>query len=81
MDSSGHRALVSKPLNLEEGGVVSFWLKDGPDDGGVQCKWDYEKLRREHMEKMARKNEEKEQTLNMLSPWTKGKRLQWPWPW
>ena len=67
MDSTGHRALVSKPLNLKDGGVISFWLKDGPDDGGAMCKWDYEKLRREHMEKQARKNAEEKRRSDCLS--------------
>jgi hypothetical protein len=73
MDASGHRALVSKPLNLEDGGVVSFWLKDGPDDGGAMCKWDFEKLKKEHMEKQARRNEEKRRAEQCKNRGPKGK--------
>jgi hypothetical protein len=73
MDSTGHRALVSKPLNLKDGGVISFWLKDGPDDGGAMCKWDYEKLRREHMEKQARKNAEEKRRSDCYNRGPKGK--------
>lgn len=58
LDSEYHRSAILKPFDLTAGGVISFQIKDGPDDGGKVCKWQYEELKRLEAEKIARKQAE-----------------------
>ena len=37
-DSAGERYITTKPVDVSKGGVISFYLKDGPDDGDKGCK-------------------------------------------
>ena len=38
LDSDYHRSVVSRPFDLTEGGVISFQIRDGPDNGGKNAK-------------------------------------------
>ena len=58
MDATGHRALVSKVFDFSDGGVISFWLKDGPDNGGDKCLRDYTEMKKRFEAAAARKKEE-----------------------
>jgi hypothetical protein len=58
LESDYHRSIISKPFDLREGGVISFQIKDGPDDGGKVCNAQYEELKRLEAEKIARKQAE-----------------------
>lgn len=58
LDSAGHRALVSRPLDLRDGGVVSFFMKDGPDDGGQRCARVVTEMRKQHAEAAQRRRDE-----------------------
>ena len=56
--SDYNSSAILKPIDLTAGGVISFQIKDGPDDGGKVCKWQYEELKRLEAEKIARKQAE-----------------------
>ena len=45
-DTAGARYITTKPVDISKGGVISFYLKDGPDDGDKGCKVSMEEFRR-----------------------------------
>jgi hypothetical protein len=73
LTSTGHRALVSKPLDLRDGGVISFFMKDGPDNGGERCLKESTALKKGHAEAAEREAEEKARRTQCESKGPEGK--------
>eukprot|EP00943_MAST-04B_sp_MAST-4B-sp1_P008074 g8074.t1 len=57
-DSSGSRYITTKPLDVTKGGIISFYLKDGPDDGDEGCKVTTEVFRKKEAARLARRQNE-----------------------
>ncbi len=74
LESDYHRSITSKAFDFREGGVISFYLKDGEDDGGAVCHAKFEELKRLEAAKMARKQENyaRKEHCNSHGPKTNG---------
>ena len=57
-DSSGSRYITTKPLDITKGGLISFYLKDGPDDGDKGCMATTEVFRKKEAKRLARRQNE-----------------------
>jgi colicin import membrane protein len=59
LESDYHRAITSKTFDFRQGGLISFFIKDGRDDGGPSCLAEYNELKRKEAERIARKQAER----------------------
>ena len=66
-DSSGARYITTKPLDISKGGVISFYLKDGPDEGDEGCKKTTEVFKKLEAARLARRQNETDAREKCLS--------------
>ena len=57
-ETDGARYITTKPMDIRKGGVISFYLKDGPDDGDYGCLATMEEYRRKEAARIARMQNE-----------------------
>ena len=66
-DSSGPRYITTKPLDISKGGVISFYLKDGPDEGDEGCKKTTEVFKKLEAARLARRQNETDARKSALA--------------
>ena len=57
-ETDGARYITTKPMDIRKGGVISFYLKDGPDDGDYGCLATMKEYRRKEAARIARMQNE-----------------------
>jgi hypothetical protein len=67
IDSSGSRYITTQPIDVSEGGVISFYLKDGPDDGDAVCKAKYKAMMKKEGVRIERRETERKLYDNCLA--------------